>query len=71
MEPYYEFYKNHKQKNQKKSDCTCEEYKYFAFCKSVVCPYLAYSCTVENCIHTAKEFHMWLLKNGYKIIKEN
>ena len=47
-------------------------YKEYEFCKSVGCSALVDSkCKYDktHCIHTAKEFHMWLNGNGFKIVK--
>ena len=49
-------------------------YQKYAFCKAVNCPVIKDqpTCIVGSimCIRTAKEFHCWLMDNGYKIIKE-
>ena len=52
-----------------------EEYKKYEFCKDINCPCLiSGNCIVQHideCLYTAKEFHKWLNKNDYKIIKRN
>lgn len=50
------------------------EYQKYEFCKAVNCPVIKNQSTCEigsiMCIRTAKEFHLWLKDNGYKIVKE-
>jgi len=55
------------------------EYKKYEFCKSVKCHELAenvrekeFKCIMRTdraCTKRAKEFHTWLVNNGFKIIK--
>lgn len=44
-------------------------YKDYEFCKDICCPKFAEKCTIDNCIHTAKDFHEWLVKNGFSLLK--
>lgn len=49
------------------------EYQKYEFCKAVNCAGLENGkCNVPldgSCIHTAKELHHWLNKNGFQIVK--
>ena len=46
------------------------EYQNYDFCKDVNCrDWLKGCCTITDCNYSAKEFHMWLNNNGYKIVK--
>lgn len=50
------------------------EYQKHEFCKAVNCEDLSDNNFCESntttCCHTAKEFHRWLQRNGFKIVKE-
>lgn len=54
------------------------EYQKYEFCESVKCKALAYSLSntpqcgrySDTCIKTAKQFHQWLVDNGFKIVKD-
>ena len=59
-----------------------KEYKKYEFCKSVKCKALQWldneyrieqKCVIESyakeCCHTAKEFHAWLKKHKFLIVK--
>ena len=48
------------------------EYRKHEFCNTIDCPALMHGkCQVEpdGCIRTANEFHHWLSKHGFKIVK--
>jgi len=48
-------------------------YQKYAFCESVrCCNYHNNKCTTEpkHCVYTAKEFHKWLQKKEYKLIRK-
>jgi len=53
------------------------EYKKNEFCISLQCGYVGYvsaipHCNVSSdskCIYTAKQFHKWLKRNNFKIVK--
>ena len=47
-------------------------YNDYDFCKSIECyafDVKENKCDLAGCIKTAKEFHKWLILNGYKIVK--
>lgn len=50
------------------------EYQKHEFCRAVNCEDLSDNNFCESdtttCCHTAKEFHSWLQRNGFKIVKE-
>jgi len=58
-----------------KTDKTCERpYGKNEFCKALCCSWLHpinENCAEEGgeCAFTAKEFHHWLMKNNFRIIK--
>jgi len=53
-------------------------YKDYEFCKDVECPIYFFvkddpkfkQICRKHCVRSAKEFHKWLKKNKYKIIKD-
>ena len=49
-----------------------QEYKSYDFCKAACEDYDTQKkhCDRLLCSCTAKQFHIWLTKNGYKIVKE-
>jgi len=46
------------------------EYQKYEFCKAINCCSFKNKCFNINCIRTAKEFHKWLVANGFKIVKQ-
>jgi hypothetical protein len=50
-----------------------QEYQDYEFCKDVKCRDWLKSanccCPITDCNYSAKEFHIWLNNNGYKIVK--
>ena len=50
-----------------------KKYKKYEFCKNVKCFYHddhLNKCLGMSCIKTAKEFHKWLKKNNFEIVKK-
>lgn len=48
-----------------------KEYQPGEFCFAKGCHiYYAPDKSCENCPYTAYDFHDWLIKNGYKIVRE-
>lgn len=46
------------------------EYQKHEFCSDIECLSFAFgACQSAECIFSAKDFHHWLKKNGFKIVK--
>lgn len=53
---------------------TMREYQKYEFCKAIKCPSLKDNiCNIdpEVCLYSAKEFHIWIKENNFKIVKDN
>ena len=60
--------------NVKEIKNNMREYGKYEFCKAMKCPALKDNLCLtdpEVCVFSAKEFHIWLKENNFKLVKDN